>query len=311
MEKFIKSVNHFEIIEDSNEKYHSKGDFIGASGLKHLKKSPAHYKESLTEKKEKTEALIFGSAYHTYCLERDKFDREYYIYDEKDILEVLISEGSKKPRATNNYKEWFDNEINQAAGRDMLDIIAMEKIKFMASKMKNHRYCNSLLNGGISEMSVYVEITIFDGRKIKIKIRPDKFKKEKRLVIDLKSIAQGMSDASINGFPKQCANMDYHIQAALYSDIMEAIEGKEMLHTFIFIVQEKSAPYAFNLFEASAQFISQGRYEYEQLLLLYIQCQENNSWPGYQVFCENKYGINQLNLPAWAINEINFYNHKF
>ena len=84
-----------------------------------------------------------------------------------------------------------------------------------------------------------------------------------------------------------------------------------MSWAFYFVAQETKQPYAFNLFEASPQFVGQGRYEYEQLLLLYQWCIENDKWPGYQVFTENKYGINTLNLPAWNVREINWFDHKF
>ena len=108
---------------------------------------------------------------------------------------------------------------------------------------------------------------------------------------------------------KSAAIYDYHIQAALYADLIEKSMNDDMPWTFIFIAQEKKAPYAFNIFEASTQFISHGRYEYELLLMLYKHCSDSGKWPGYQVFCENKFGINELSLPPWAIREIDWFIH--
>lgn len=305
MDDFIKKVIDIKFSDDSNELYHSKKDYISASGLKKIKVSPAHF--ITPEEKKDTEALVIGSAYHTYVLEKNKFYSEYYVFDEKDILDILISEGSKKPRSTNKYKEWYCEEEEKASGKIMIDINTLSYIKEMCSKIKKHIYANSLINNGVAEKSIYCELEIFSGQRIKIKIRPDYLKEKKRIITDLKSA----NDASLNGFTKDAAKFDYHIQAALYTMIMEAVEGEKMGWDFIFIAQEKKKPYAFNLFKSSAQFISQGNYEVEQLILLYLQCLENNSWPGYQVFCENKYGINEISLPSWAIDEINFYNHKF
>ena len=90
---------------------------------------------------------------------------------------------------------------------------------------------------------------------------------------------------------------------------MELLTGDNRLWTFIFIAQEKVKPYAFNLFECTPQFVSQGRYEYELLLQLYKFCIDNDKWPGYQVFCQNRYGINDLNLPAWAIKDLTYYTY--
>jgi hypothetical protein len=92
--------------------------------------------------------------------------------------------------------------------------------------------------------------------------------------------------------------------------MLEAITGDGMRWSFFFIAQEKTAPFAYNIFEASPQFLAQGKYEYEQLLLLYKHCLEKDKFPGYQVFCENRYGINELNLPPYTIKEINFYDHN-
>lgn len=295
---FIKSIKYTEV-KDSNEVYHGNKDYISASGLKKIKKSPLHF---MTEEKKDTEALTFGSAYHTYILEPENFDNEYFIFDETFILEVLSGEGSKKPRGTNKYKEWYENEMKAAEGKIMIEKSTFEIIKSMRDRLFKHRYAKSLFNKGEAEKSFYCSLETEVG-KIKVKIRPDYLKKQHRIITDLKTT----SDASAIEFPKNAANYDYHIQAAFYSDIMRMITGDEW--PFFFIAQEKSKPFAFNIFEASAQFINQGRYEYEQLLRLYYLCKENDYWPGYQVFTENRFGIIELRLPSWAINEINFYNH--
>jgi len=89
--------------------------------------------------------------------------------------------------------------------------------------------------------------------------------------------------------------------------MIELMNGDNRAVTFIFIAQEKTKPYAFNLFEASPQFIAQGRYEYEMLLQLYKYCLDNNKWPGYQCFCPNRYGLLELSLPKWAIKSLDYY----
>lgn len=303
MSEFIKSIE-YEIKKDSNEEYHSKKEFISCSGLKQIKKSPLHYKE---EEKKETEAMFFGSAYHTFNLENELFEQEYYIFDDSDIYAKLLGEGYLKPRSTTAYKEWGEAQARLIGDRKNIDKSTHELLKAMNDRLMRHKYVKSLLSNGQVEMSVYCEIEIMTGQRIKVKIRPDYFKKEKRIITDLKTTA----GASINDFPRHAAELDYHLQAALYSDIMNAIEGKEMGWDFFFIAQEKTKPFAFNIFESSPQFLAQGRYEYEQLLMLYAWCLENDKWPGYQCFTENKFGVNELNLPAWSVKEINWFSHTF
>ena len=303
MDKFFKNIS-YEIKKDTNEEYHSKKEYISASGLKMIKKSPLHFME---EERKTTEAMEFGSAYHTFILEPELFENEYYIFDDSAIYSVLLGEGYKSPRSTKQYKEWAENNERLSNGRISIDQSTYQMLGDMKNRLLRHRYVRSLISNGEPEMSVYVDAEIFNGQKIKIKIRPDYKKDDKRIISDLKTT----SGASIYDFPRNAADFDYHIQASLYSDIMSEIEGKGLGWSFFFIAQEKAKPYAFNIFESSPQFISQGRYEYEQLLMLYAWCKENDTWPDYQVFTQNKYGICELSLPPYFIREISWFEHKY
>lgn len=300
---FFKKVS-VEKTEDANEVYHGKHEYISASGIKKIKVSPAHFRE---QKVTETEAMRVGSTYHTLILEPNKFEDEYFVFDEKSIIEILVGEGSKKPRSTKQYKEWKDRQYSMADGKVMLDLKDYETISKMKEVLFRHPYAKSLLSNGEPEKSFYFDIETNFGKNLKAKIRPDYLKQKKRLIVDLKTT----TDASKDGFQKNAAGYDYHIQAALYADLMEQATGDSMPWSFIFIAQEKTVPYAFNIFEASPQFISQGRYEYELLAMLFQHCIETGRWPGYQVFCENKFGINELSLPPWAIKELDWFNHKF
>lgn len=302
MDNFIKNID-YEIRKDSNEVYHSKKEYISASGLKMIKKSPLHFRE---EERKKTEAMEFGSAYHTYILEPELFEKEYYVFDDSEICSYLIGEGAKSPRATKQYKEWSEQQTLVANDKVMIDKATHEMLKTMSDRLMRHRYVKSLLSGGEAETSVYCEIEIMTGQKIKIKIRPDYKKDSKRIISDLKTT----SGASVNDFPRSAADLDYHIQAALYHDIMSAIEGKEMGWNFFFIAQEKTKPFAFNIFEASPQFLAQGRHEYQMLMLLYANCMNNNTWPGYQVWVDNVFGVQELTLPPYYIKELNWYEKR-
>lgn len=299
---FIKHID-YEIVKDTNKEYHSKTEYYNGSGLKKFKQSPAHYKYQ--EKKEPSEALIFGSAYHSFIYEPDQFEKEFYCFDDSEIIKQLERDNpeSKQVRRLKEYQDWKKEYLMNQEGKQPLTDIQMMKLKAMKKALFSHPYARSLFKNGEAEISIYCEITINDGRKIKVKIRPDYFKRKNRIVADLKTAI----DASAEGFQKNAANFDYHISAALYKDILDWIYKEN--HKFYFVAQEKVAPYAFNLFQASNNFISQGRYEYEMLMLLWADCDERGEYPGYQIWCDNKYGVNELNLPPWSVKEINYFNH--
>jgi hypothetical protein len=161
-----------------------------------------------------------------------------------------------------------------------------------------------LLSSGVPEQGMLGEIETEVG-KIGVKFIPDLRNDIKKICVELKTT----KDASAKGFARECGEYDYHIQSAFYIDLLEKISNDGRPWRFVFIAQEKRKPYAFNIFEASPQFNSQGRYEYEMLLQLLKYCETNNYWPGYQVWCENKYGILELKLPAWAIKDLTYYDH--
>jgi len=275
---------------------------ISVSGLKKLKVSPMHYKEA--EEIEPTDAMTFGSAYHCFVLEPDKFDKEYYVFDDSAICGALIAKGAKSPRATNDYKTWKEQEMSFSDGKVLLDKEDFEKIKAMKYRLFSHPYAKMLLTNGEPEVGIGGVLQTSVG-EINIKFKPDYLKPKRRAIADLKTCA----DASIDGFTRAAADMDYHIQAAFYSDMIELMTGDKMQQTFIFIAQEKKKPFAFNLFECSPQFIGQGRYEYEMLLQLYKYCIDNDKWPGYQCFCSNKYGLVELSLPKYAIKSLDYYTY--
>lgn len=277
-------------------------DAISVSKMKKIKVSPAHYKEA--EEIVETDAMRFGSAYHSFVLEPEKFESEYYIWDDTSVCQVLIGEGYKSPRATKDYKAWQESEMRIIGDKHIVKKEEFERIKAMKDRLFSHPYANMLLSKGDPEVGIGGTIKTIAG-EIEVKLKPDYIKVAKHIIVDLKTAA----DASMDGFTKAAADRDYHIQAAFYSDMVELMAGDNRKQTFIFIAQEKVRPYAFNLFEASPQFIGQGRYEYEMLLQLYKYCLDNDKWPGYQCFCPNRYGLLELNLPKWAINSLDYYTY--
>ena len=295
---FIKSA---KLEVNSAKDYHGI-ESISVSGLKKIKVSPAHYKDS--EAKEPTDAMTFGTAYHCFVLEPEKFEKEYYIFDDTVVCGALIAKGAKSPRATNDYKNWKESEMSFADGKILLDKAEHEKLKAMKERLFSHPYAKMLLTNGRPEVGITGTLQTMAG-EITIKMKPDYIKDKKHIVVDLKTA----TDASLDGFTRAAADRDYHIQAAFYSDMVELMNNDQRPVTFVFIAQEKIRPYAFNLFECSPQFIGQGRYEYELLLQLYKYCIDNNKWPGYQCFCPNRYGLLELNLPKYAIKSLDYYTY--
>jgi len=305
---FLISANLRECNYGSDEWKEAKG-YISKSGLIRLKESPDHYKNG--EPFVETPEVIFGRMYHCFVFQPEKFEKEYFVFDEQTAIDAMIARANaegrdiQKPRATKEYKEWYEGQLKQAEGKVMIDREQYEKLRAMKNKLLQHPYANILISKGIPEQGIIGELETAAG-KIGIKLIPDLRNDNKHICIELKTTAR----ASKEDFPKEAANYNYHIQSALYADMLELFYKDNRPVKFIFIAQEKRLPYAFNIFESTPQFNGQGRYEYEMLLQLYKYCMDNDYWPGYQVFCPNKYGILDLDLPRWAIKDLTYYDHK-
>ena len=69
-------------VKDTNAEYHSKKDYISASGLKMIaKKSVHHY---LNADFKSTPSMAFGTAVHTAIYEPSEFYKDYHIIPKID-----------------------------------------------------------------------------------------------------------------------------------------------------------------------------------------------------------------------------------
>jgi exodeoxyribonuclease VIII len=108
------------------------------------------------------------------------------------------------------------------------------------------------------------------------------------VVVDLKTT----KSASKRGFAKSVAEYRYHVQAAIYTDLLEA--NGLFVPEFIFIAVEKTYPYAVGIYKLDQDALDLGRSLYQRDLALYKHCVEMDDWPAYPE------EVVTLSLPAWA-----------
>ena len=244
-------------------------DRINNSALKLINKTPLHYKQSLEQQREETRAMMMGSAVHTAVLEPT----------------TLLERYGVAPRCDKRTKEgkqvWSDLE---STGKIILSNDDFQMIDAISQSVKANETAAKLLSQGQAEMTVYTQIN-----GIPAKARTDWYRPG--IIVDLKTT----DDASPIGFSRSCATYGYAQQAAWYLDCCEA-EGLEA-HTFIFIVVEKSAPYAVAIYELTPESVEFGRTQYHHALNKYKECTAINEWPGYSL------DIVSLSLPAWSMKE--------
>lgn len=267
----------------SNAEYHQHPAF-GSSGLKLIQRSPLHYwaayRDPARKRREPTPLMRIGTAWHAAIFEPGKFASEY----------VEVPEGIDK--RTKEGKALFA-EI-EASGREPLNAATMADIKAMAAAAGAHPASRVLFQQckGGAEWSFFWDDA---DTGLPCKSRPDYHVGPNDLfpyglIVDGKSI----DDASPEAFARSAWNMGHALQAAFYADGYQQVYGTSKPPAFIWLVQERDAPYATAYYSATADLLEYGRREYRKALAIAAQCEVSGRWPGYPT------EVAPLELPAWA-----------
>lgn len=257
-----------------NEAYHA-GPGISKSGLWTIEqKSPAHYKFPPAKDEDSTQARAtkdIGTAAHVAILEPND-------------LEKRVVRGPEDRRGN----KW----------KDLAEMCAIDKRTLLTSKdydnvmaMRDAVHADPWINGIITGGKPMVEASGYwiDPETGELcRCRPDLYREDLGIVIDLKSSESAHPDA----FARSVINYGYHAQEAFYSDGWSAA-GKKV-EGFVFIAWEKKSPYAFGVYELPPSIVDEGRAVMRKALGTYTECRKANRWPGYAS------GVQELPIKKWA-----------
>lgn len=169
-----------------------------------------------------------------------------------------------------------------ASGKIVLSEDDGEQVMQIAQSVHAHPAA-ALLSNGRAEVAVFSEI---DGVAVKCKCD---YLRDGAAIIDLKTT----EDAG--DFNRSIAKWGYAQQAAWYMDVLAA--AGHPVRAFIFVVVEKTAPYAVALYELSDEWLQIGRNQNALALTIYKECVESGDWYGY----EQK--IERLEPPHWIAKQ--------
>lgn len=250
----------------SNAEYH-RHHAISKSGLDQIAKSPAHYWLYKNAPRETSPAMEFGSAFHTYLLEPEVFEKDFMVVEASTkTTKIYTSAVEANPTKTVILAK---------------DLVVLEG---MRQSFRNHPLTKKVLENALVERSIFWKDSITG---VECRCRPDVIFGDD-ILIDLKSTNDAL-DYSRDAFKYRS-----HVQAAMYMAGYFAetgIRAKE----FLFITVEKSAPYGIVTYRASDAFIKAGMDAMNRDLATYARCLETDQWPGYTE------EILDLSLPAWVV----------
>ena len=279
----------------SNEEYHDHYS-ISRSAMMVFNESPykywAYYLNHNRPAKASTKAMDFGSAFHTFILESDKFAKEYIVELELEKLpkklllknvgrpafEANKAERTKLEFINNRLKEEFEEEVEN---KIVLSFDDFDQLCFMKLALQNHKEAWELIQGAIYEQSYFWKDKESD---LLIKARPDIL--HDNIIVDLKTITCAASK------PYQRAMVDsgYHIQGAIIRDGIRELEGRDIPNVINLCI-EKTYPFAIGIKIISEQALDEGRIRYKKILMEMKSAIDNNYFPSYEP--------ETIDLPRW------------
>lgn len=247
-------------------------DAVSSTGVvKLVQSTPAHYQAYLTQQREPTEAMVFGTAIHQAILEPELFKNNY----------VCKPEGMSF--ATVEGKAWKADNKNKS-------IVTFEQwvaINGICNSVASHPQVRRILQNAKMEQSYFWQDP---ATGLLCKCRPDAF--DGSVVIDIKTT----ESASPRNFQNSIAKYGYHIQSAFYLEGLSNISGKN-LTDFVHVVVEKEAPYAISCYVLDDASLDKARGDISLALNKIASCKQADEWPGYSN------DLQTMNLPHYMWGE--------
>lgn len=181
----------------------------------------------------------------------------------------------------------------RAAGRTPLLAAEHATVTAMADALRQHNDARLLLapDHGWPEVTL-----VWDDPATGVRCRarldwlPHRLPGHRLLIPDYKTCAA----ADLESLRKAMTNWGYHQQAAWYLDGIHALGLAPDGAAFLFIAQEKTAPYLTTVFEPDGPALRAAAARNHTARTIYQHCTSTGHWPAYHD------GVALLSLPRWA-----------
>lgn len=253
----------------SIDAYHSSAGF-SRSQIVEFARSPLHFwhaafnpereKPVYAKIIRKENKLEFGNAVHTYMLEPELFDANYYVAPKMNLN-------------TNVGKAMLEEAKIAANGRYIICETAYDSMCRMRKSMESCEKTMAVLKNMDFEKSIYYQDPLTE---LQLKARPDALRKDLSFVVDLKTT----ESAEIKDFTRSVFKFSYHIQCAMIQQACEVIFGETIEH-FLFLCVEKTPPYAYAVHRLDDCVIDYARQQLKNMLIGISTCIDNEFFPSY------------------------------
>jgi hypothetical protein len=254
-----------------------------------------------------TSAKSFGQLIHAYFLENKSFTEKYFLSDISHFptTSAKTVDGFPDMRNTANKmaimslekicqgKQIIEPETTQLFHNVKNALENIRDIHYLLDpvngKMEYSFYCFALFDN-MGKFLEFVKMTVDEFNELPeaqrsmflpIKIRVDYNSIIKGYILDIKvtkSVGQSV-------FPFEIEEYGYHIQAAMYLDVVKCVLGRDY-DTFIFLCAGNVPPFHSIKYIASERMIQSGREDYIWKLEMIYKALKENSFPGLEYYSE-------------------------
>lgn len=226
-----------------------------------LSKTPMHFLYETTHPKEDTPALAFGRATHKAVLEPETFSEEFAVAPKVD-------------RRTKDGKEIWNKFVEDNTGKEVITEEDFEILQDMKAVIDHDIHASVFLNGKHEQSYFWTD----EATGEKCKVRPDCIAEVdgKKYLVDYKT-----TDSCADGaFERSVRKYGYKFQAGMYREGYFQNTFEDV--GFVFVAQEKTAPYAVRVYICSEEFLSEGYAQFREAIGIYHECKTSNHYWGYE-----------------------------
>lgn len=207
-------------------------------------------------------AVIWGSLVDCLATAPDEYD-DCFVISEFDSFRTKAA------------REWKEEMAD--SGKTVITKELLKDAQFACDVLtKKHKYAASLIEKSRSQVVLIDKIQHPSvSRPVNVKGLVDFVPEGEDFLIDLKTT----SDFTPGGFEKAIAKFGYHVQAAHYLGMWNALHPDDQRHRFQIIWQSSSRPYEVAVTELPESDIADGADMFNHLLGKIVRAAEKDYWP--------------------------------
>lgn len=283
----------------SIKEYHENQTHISATQIKYAKTSLKHFHWYVTGQIPKPEGshFGFGNAFELALLDQAGYLKEVAVLPDEEWCDLALS---VKPELKNvrNSKEYQDasKEFHKAnAHKYIINDTGKESFETIENMLESC-YQDKVIQALIKNTEYQLSLFWTDEETgLRLKTRPDICKRNKNVIINVKTI----EDGSPESFSRELAKYDYPLQACIEIKGCLATGLMDRVDSYFWLVVEKVPPYNATIYEftESDQKACSDSVSYHLNKL--ARAKKENAYPGYSNEADNTHGILKAELPKF------------